>query len=268
MINFKDRVKKLQPYVMSIRFNKGLTVIDTLFKDGWDVPKTNEIGYETIPDKPNYYMLYGLTDDIGIDEILDYVEKVILLNVEREMKYQLLRTKKKELEELFKKLPLSQCKTLQFKLSSPPMERDSEDEEEDYDIPLNEMPINMNEEVVYKSAPTAAPTVAPTVEKKVPIHVRVTEETDETLEPVKVIDREVDPAIEAWNKEAQRREAEALQATPRAPKTAKVGGETFDLPPRKKTVVEVADYEEPQVVCKCDPNDPNQICPVCMEYKY
>jgi hypothetical protein len=261
MINFKDRVKKLQPYVMSIRFNKGLTVIDTLFKEGWSVPKTNEVGYETIADKPNYYMLYGLTDDAGIDEILDYVEKVILLNVEREQKYELLRTKKKELEELFKKLPLSQCKTLQFKLATPTMERDSEDEEE-YDIPLNEMPINMNEEAVYKPAPPPAPIVE---EKVVPVHVRVTEETDATLKPVKTVDREVDPAIEAWNREAQRRENERIQAEPR---TAKVGGETFDLPPREKVVVEVEDYREPQVVCKCDPNDPNQVCPVCMEYKY
>jgi len=265
MTNFKDRVKKLQPYVMSIRFNKGLTVIDTLFKEGWSVPKTKEVGYETIDDKPNYYMLYGLTDDAGIDEILDYVEKVILLNVEREQKYELLRTKKKELEELFKKLPLSQCKGLTFKLAPPPMERDSE-EEDDYDMPLNEMPINMTEEVVPIKAPPVVPTKAPPVEEKVvPVHVRVTEETDATLEPVKSVERDVDPAIEAWNREAQRREAERLKATP---KTAKVGGETFDLPPREKVVVVVEDYQEPQVVCKCDPNDPNQICPVCMEYKY
>jgi len=101
-----------------------------------------------------------------------------------------------------------------------------------------------------------------------PVHVRVTEETDSTLEPVKVIDRVIDPAIEAWNKEAQRREAEALQGNPRAPKTAKVGGETFDLPPRKRVVVEVADYQEPQVICRCDPNDPNQICPAYMDSKY
>ena len=98
-----------------------------------------------------------------------------------------------------------------------------------------------------------------------PIHVRVTEETDASLEPVAVIQREIDPAIEAWNKEAQRREVDKHKPLTN---TAKVGGETFDLPPRRKAVVEVVDYQEPQVICKCDPNDPNQICPACMDSKY
>jgi hypothetical protein len=283
MTNFNHRLEELQPYVMSIRFNKGLTVIDGSFKEGWSVPKTNTIDYKQLEDKPNYYMLYGKTEDTGVDEILDYVEKVILLNVEREMKYQLLRTKKKELEEIFKVSSLDKCKTLRFQFTVPASERDPEDEME-----MDEIPINIDEEeeeeimpapfiatpvknepvqIPVQEATTSAgqslevPAQVPVQEVAVPLHVRVTEETDASLEPVKVIDREVDPSIEAWNREAQKRTDLELS-------TAKVGNETFDLPPRKKVVVEVEDYAEPEVVCKCDPNDPNAACPACLAYKY
>ena len=58
--NINKRFEELQPYVLAMRFNKGLTVIDTMFKEGWAVPKSDSIGFETIANKPNYYMLYPL----------------------------------------------------------------------------------------------------------------------------------------------------------------------------------------------------------------
>jgi hypothetical protein len=273
MTSINNRITKLQPYVTSIRFNKGLTVIDTSFKSGWSVPKTQTIGYEKLPDRPNYYMLYGLDDETGVDEILDYVERVIQLNIERELKWELLQTKKKELEELFKMSSLEKCKTLKFNFTIPQSERDDDEME------MDEIPINMSDELIPQSYPieeevmpepfVTTPPIQqevipePIQEVEVPLQIRVTEETDSSLKPVAVAEREVTPGVEAWNKEAQRRTDESA-STPLT--TAKVGGETFDLPPRER--IEVESYDEPEVVCKCDPNDPNAACPACLAYKY
>jgi hypothetical protein len=48
-------------------------------------------------------------------------------------------------------------------------------------------------------------------------------------------------------------------------KTAKVNNETFDLPPMGTKVI-LEEFNEPDVICKCDPNDPNQACPACITY--
>jgi len=63
-------------------------------------------------------MLYSQMEDIGVDELLDYVEKIININIERELKYELLKDKVKELKELFGKTSLVKLKTLKFAFSS------------------------------------------------------------------------------------------------------------------------------------------------------
>tara|TARA_R110000796_G_scaffold252137_1_gene385313 strand:- start:11490 stop:12173 length:684 start_codon:yes stop_codon:yes gene_type:complete len=227
MGNINDKVKELNPHVLSIRFTNGLTVVDCAFKPNWGIPKSDVVGNETTPDKPNYYMLYPLNEKVGIDEILDYVAYIIQVNVERELKIKLLQTKITELKSFFTKNSLEKCKTIQFTFKT-----DLESEEE---IGLNEMPIIFNE---------------------------VTDEEAKIMESVK-IDGDVPEIKEISQKEI-------LQDTHNVnPSTAKFNNETFDLPPKtKEGKIVVEEFFEPEVVCKCDPNDSNQVCPVCIDSKY
>jgi hypothetical protein len=228
MSNINKRIKELTPYVLGIRFKDTLSVVDTNFKEGWELPPSNDIGYETIASKPNYYMLYPNNEDIGVDEMLDYVGYVIKVNVEREMKIELLQVKIRELKEIFGNYSLETCKTLKFNFSD--TLNDTSDDE-DYNIP-----IMSNKEGEDKK------------EKE------ITSEINESS------------GIEEVNPSKTKQDDKSDEDVRRFNQTAKVGNETFDLPPKKGDKIMVEDFEEPQVVCKCDPNDPNDVCPVCIEY--
>jgi hypothetical protein len=226
--NINKRFKDLQPYVLSMRFNKGLTVIDTMFKEGWEVPDSNTIGFETMENKPNYYMLYPLTDNHGIDDILDYVDFIIKVNIEREMKYELLVSKINELEELFKKNDLNKCKTLNFTFSDIKKSINGK-------MSINSIPLNI----------TPKPDSID--------HSVVSEIKNGEPPSPEVLDRETSDDIEKWNSMTQNEEV-----------SIKVGNETIDLPVRNNKI-ELQDFVIPQVVCKCDPNDPSQVCPECYQ---
>lgn len=117
MSGIQKKLDSLQPYVLSIRYLQGLAVVDAVFKEGWTVPKSEIISIEKGNEEQEYYMFYSQKEDIGIDELLDYVEHIINLNVERELKYELLKETVKELKNLFNKTPLDKLKTLKFKLN-------------------------------------------------------------------------------------------------------------------------------------------------------
>jgi hypothetical protein len=228
MSNINKRIKELTPYVLGIRFKDTLSVVDTNFKEGWELPPSNDIGYETMASKPNYYMLYPNNEDIGVDEMLDYVGYVIKVNVEREMKIELLQVKIRELKEIFGNYSLETCKTLKFNFSD--TLNDTSDDE-DYNIP-----IMSNKEGEDKK------------EKE------ITSEINESS------------GIEEVNPSKTKQDDKSDEDVRRFNQTAKVGNETFDLPPKKGDKIMVEDFEEPQVLCKCDPTDPNDVCPACIEY--
>jgi len=145
MKTINERLKGLQPYVAGIRFVKDLSVIDTFFKEGWTLPKSNIVGNEVTADKPNYYMLYPANEETGLDEMLDYVENVIFLNEEREQKLALLKMKIKELQILFRDKSLVECKTLEFTFKAKTI---NADEFSLTDIPLAEEKVEPIEEKV------------------------------------------------------------------------------------------------------------------------
>lgn len=246
-MNFNKRVEKLQPHVLSIRFNKGLTVVDTDFKEGWAVSKSNVVGYEQMKGKPTYYMLYGLNDNVGIEEILDHVEYTIHANIEREKKYELLKVKKKELENIFKTNHLDKCLTLKFMFDEVTMT----DEMELKDMPIIEEEarpqITQQQPVKEQPEPTKNEILAEDITYS------QQPKPAEELEEVKTIKREVDPEILKW--ENQNRQMH------------RNGNQTIELPPKKNNKVELEEFHVPTVVCKCNPNDPNEICPECMDSK-
>tara|TARA_B110000211_G_C14015149_1_gene525035 strand:+ start:370 stop:1008 length:639 start_codon:yes stop_codon:yes gene_type:complete len=113
-MNIQEKLDSLQPHVIGIRYFKGLQIVDAVFKTGWVVPESNTIKKELVDEKQNYYMFYTEKKGITIDNLLDYVEEIILMNVERENKQLLLKEKFKELQVLFKDNPLSKLSKLRF----------------------------------------------------------------------------------------------------------------------------------------------------------
>jgi hypothetical protein len=114
MSNINKRLSELSPHVLGIRFTKGIAVIDTFFKEGWSLPKSKSVGYESVPNSKDLYMLWPQNESVGVDEMLDYVAYVIKVNVEREQKIELLQVKINELKVLFTNSSLEKCKTLDF----------------------------------------------------------------------------------------------------------------------------------------------------------
>ena len=151
MVDINIKLKELQPYVINIRFPKGLSVVDAKFKPGWTLPKSTLVGFEPIPNNDNFFMLYSLDEkSAGVSELLGYVETVIKLNVERELKYELLTVKIKELERLFSTSSLDKCKTLEFNF-----QLDSVTTE----FKVSDIPLIIENEVIEREVVEVAPTV-------------------------------------------------------------------------------------------------------------
>lgn len=234
MGNINDKVKELNPHVLSIRFTEGLTVVDCAFKANWAIPKSNLVGYETTPDKPNYYMLYPLTEKVGIDEILEYVAHVINVNIERELKIKLLQIKINELKGIFTKNSLEKCKTVQFTFKT--------DLETDEEIDLNDMPIY--DEAVNEGVNEG-------------VNEAVNEAVNEGLN-----EGEVPEVKEISNEEIINSKYNINPSTTNF-------NNKIELPPLNKDgKIILEEFDEPEVTCKCNPNDVNQVCPVCIDSKY
>lgn len=114
MSKLQNRLEALQPYVIGIRYVQGIPVIDVVFKDGWVIPDSEVIRKEKGDDNLNYHMFFTEKEGLGLDELLDYIDTIIQLNVERENKHEFLKEKVKELQELFKKTSLVKLKKIKF----------------------------------------------------------------------------------------------------------------------------------------------------------
>lgn len=155
-MNIEKRIKALQPYVIQMRFANGTAVVDVVFKEGWKVPASKVINAVRGEDETvNYYMFYTEKEDLGLDDVLDYIEQVINMNVEREKKYELLKVKTEELKDVFRKNPLSKLQSMKFvlggeKLIPDVMTEDFDDiEMSDLDTPaIEEAPVEEKQEVV------------------------------------------------------------------------------------------------------------------------
>lgn len=222
MSNINKRLSELSPHVLGIRFTKGIAVIDTFFKEGWTLPQSDTVGHEAVPNREQIYMLWPQNENVGVDEMLDYVAYVIKVNIEREQKIELLQVKINELKNIFTKQPLSKCKTLRFTFEESLMPSTINGPDGEIDLPIMQN--------------------KPKVENVV---------TEADLEKVPVAEApKNDAEVERFNRQAR------------------VGNEIIDLPPKKNGKIEVQDFNEPEVVCKCDPNDPNQACPACIDSKF
>lgn len=114
MATIQNILDSLQPYVIGIRYLEGTPLVDVVFKDGWTVIEDNNIKRVKGNNELNYFMIFSEVDGVGLDELLQYVEKVIKLNQEREKKHDLLKNKVNELKEIFKRNSLLKLSKLKF----------------------------------------------------------------------------------------------------------------------------------------------------------
>jgi hypothetical protein len=144
MKTFQEKLQSYQPYLISIRYLQGIPVVDIVIKDGWTLPEDPNIqkvkrDNETI----NYYMLVSELPNIGLDDLLGYLDRTIKLNIDKEKKHDLLRSKVNELKELFNKNNLSKLNRLKFVFTEEDLMPNINDLmiEEEIELPIIE-PIN------------------------------------------------------------------------------------------------------------------------------
>jgi hypothetical protein len=268
MSKIQNRLKGLQPYLVQLRFPEGNPVVDMVFKKGWHVPQSEVIG-STKGDSEdlNYHMFYGGHDEVELDDILDFIEKVIALNIEREKKHELLKAKAKELQDLFRKNPLSKLQGMKFVLGGEKLVQDMTPD------PLDVVDFNIDEQLTEQPQSTSVEKPQPTpVNRPQP---EVVESPQPTPQPEVVQEEnvrrapngEIIPPLTPEDTGELEDEFDKFDLTSKEPETRSVGGKKIDLPPKKenKKRVELLEIEEPtNVTCKCEPED---VCPACEETK-
>jgi hypothetical protein len=193
MAKIQEKLNKLRPYVVGIRYIGGVQLVDAVLKEGWITPESKLIRKQRVDGEDNYYMFIAEDESVDVDDLLDYVQSVIELNIEREKKFELLTVKVTELKALFKVTPLNKLEKLKFTFSEPDVIPTSLLEMDDSDI--DETKLVVEQKTFYEQ-----------------------------------------------NNKRQHK--------------------NIALPPKGK--VELEEFKEPKVVCKCGPDD---ICPVCEEEK-
>lgn len=137
-MSIDEKLKNIKSYIVSIRYQEELSIVDVKLNDGWKVPQSKIIGIKEYPSHPNTYMFYSDKENIGIDEILSYIEDVVVINIEREKKISLLGEKIKELKTFFIQHSLKDLEMLRFEIG--------EDEEEPLDVFSNKKLISLDED--------------------------------------------------------------------------------------------------------------------------
>lgn len=110
-----DKLKNIKPFLISLRYEGKMPIMDVQFKKGWVVPESKNIKAQKYADElPNAYLFYSDKEGLTMDDISDYISRVIQINVEREEKMVLLRAKIEQLQEFFVENNLSDLKRMEF----------------------------------------------------------------------------------------------------------------------------------------------------------
>ena len=250
MSNIQNTLDSLQPYVIGIRYVEGTPLVDAVFKEGWTVPEDSNIKKVKGDDGLNYYMIFSEVKGIGLDELLNYVDKTIKLNLEREKKHDLLRTKVNELKEIFKKNSLVKLQRLNFTFSDEELVPNLNDFDIDIDID-DEEPIvpkleSITEEEEYYEEPTEL--ITPTE------HVAF---IDENGKPIEMTEEELELLAEEARAE---RNIKAMNAKKQ---NSNNQSKKIELPPKRKVEM-VMDNNEYETDCDCGDGD---ACDRCIDSK-
>jgi hypothetical protein len=241
MANIQKTLDSLQPYVIGIRYSQGLPLVDTVFKEGWTLPESQTIKKAKGNDEMNYYMIYGETPTITIDNLLEYVGLVIKANQEKEKKQELLKIKFDEMKKLFKTLPLSKLQLLKFNF----------EEVIDDELSINDVDIDVSEEI------------QPDQEEQI-IQPQIKIEQKQQI--ARLVDAEGNPEpiteedVEFEEEEARAaRNRELLQKkSPNAISTK------IELPPRRTQTISTTETINNYSECECSENE---ACEKCIDSK-
>ena len=241
MANIQKSLDSLQPYVIGIRYSQGLPLVDTVFKEGWTLPESQTIKKAKGNDEMNYYMIYGETPTITIDNLLEYVGLVIKANQEKEKKQELLKIKFDEMKKLFKTLPLSKLQLLKFNF----------EEVIDDELSINDVDIDVSEEI------------QPDQEEQI-IQPQIKIEQKQQI--ARLVDAEGNPEpiteedVEFEEEEARAaRNRELLQKkSPNAISTK------IELPPRRTQTISTTETINNYSECECSENE---ACEKCIDSK-
>ena len=249
MSKIQSKLESLQPYVVGIRYVEGIPFIDVVFKEGWNVPKSSIIKRHINEENTNHYIFFTEKEGIGVDELLDFAEKIINLNIEREKKHELLKVKVKELQKIFIDNSLTKLKTIKFGFGQEQLIPDVMVSE---DIMSELVPEPVIQEVVNEPMNPKPGTV----ERHTPQPTRETGYVDKDGTPIL---EEVQAPIEV----------EDITSNVQQPqKTHNLNGsQQVELPP-KNGKIELEEHGLPpemtQGTCNCGPNE---ACPKCMDEK-
>lgn len=156
-----EKLKKIKPYLVSLRYEGKTSIIDVHFSDNWMVPESKSIKVKKYAELPNTYMFYSDKEGIVIDDITTYISQVIEYNVEREEKMVLLRVKIEELQEFFVNNDLANLKRMEFNIpkevtaykwddySAAPYESSENDSDDVIETDFDEVSHTMDDDVDF-----------------------------------------------------------------------------------------------------------------------
>lgn len=248
MSNIQKTLDSLQPYVIGIRYVEGTPVVDAVFKEGWSVPADNNVKMAKGDESMNYYMLFSESPNIGLDDLLAYVDKVIKLNLEREKKHELLRVKVNELKEVFKKNTLAKLTRLKFTFA----EEELVGNLNDFDIDIDdEMPAEevFEEEVIEENIPNQQGNLT-----------NPAQYLDENGNPIELTEDEREILEEEARAE---RNLKAIRNGRKPTVTTKVQNKV-ELPPKRKPELVLSESYETETDCDCGPDE---ACDKCIDSK-
>ena len=106
----------LDPYLRGIKKADNFSIVELHLKQSWLIPKHGTIQNQNKPTKESgilYHMFYSESD--SFDKIIDWVkESIINMNIETELKEELLRQKVAQLKEVFETNSLEELRNMKF----------------------------------------------------------------------------------------------------------------------------------------------------------
>jgi len=118
----QDILEKNKDYFKCIEIKNGYLTMTISLKDKWGVFSTpdGKISVGKSPSNiPNEYVYFGKYEEVTADEMFSLLEQTVKVNIEAELKYQLLNEKYDELKKVFATTPYEQLKSLYFAFSEP-----------------------------------------------------------------------------------------------------------------------------------------------------
>ncbi len=243
MANIQKTLDSLQPYVIGIRYLEGMQLVDAVFKDGWTIPDDSLIKKLKGDESLNYYMIFSEDANVGIDELLAYVERVIKLNIDKEKKHELLKAKVNELKDIFKNNTLIKLKTLKFSFG----EEDLMPSIDEFNI--EETPI---EEIIMEEKPLIPKTPIDIIESTPKVYV------DENKNPIELTEEDKEILEEEARAARNLKIMEAKKKTVTTTNIAK----KVELPPKREIKPVIQTNENPD--CECGPDE---ACEKCINLK-